>query len=220
MFNFALSLRSGLRKSTSALSEYIRLLWLLVKRVGIAVAWWAIAVGLPIYGFIAEGPGAATMRTSLVSFFSGSLEAVNAARGIAAASAIAICTAYWVLFQRYVSKSKIPEIMDIHRHYMDYYEHVFEEHIMAPSRAAPLGQDGYNLVKDKVNGLLVKLCTELAKSFEKITGGKCCASFKMYNPNDKTITTSTRGEEQDYKRGELIKYCQHFITRTIVRLLS
>jgi hypothetical protein len=71
----------------------------------IALAWVVIAVVLPIYGMVAEGPGAGTMKASAVGFISGLWEAVKAGPGLAIAGAAALSFICWRLFQRYVSRS-------------------------------------------------------------------------------------------------------------------
>ncbi len=163
------------------------------------MAWMVIVVGLPIFGFVGEGPGAGTMRKSVADFGSGLWEAAHAALGLAIAAAIALSITCWSLFQRYESRSKIPEIMDRHRDYMDLYEREFNLHI-APLRLRPLGQDKYKLVILIAEKLFVTLCVHLEKSFELLTGGKCCASIKSYNPADGTIITRSRGCYDEHKR--------------------
>jgi hypothetical protein len=199
MLYFTVALRSGLRKSKCALFEWFRPVWLLCKRLVITLAWiFAVAV-LPIYAFVEEGPNAGAMWTSAIGFFSALWEAAKVGPSLAIGGAIALFITCWNLFQRYVSKSKIPEVMDLQRDYMDFYEHEFESRI-APLRATALEEDKYNLVIEKVNELLVKLCARLETSFEIMTGGKCCASIKIFNESQGTIRTGARGFYADHKR--------------------
>jgi len=108
MSSFIVAMRSGLRRSRCALSEWFLPLWLLCKRLVIALAWIVIAVVLPIYGLVAEGPGAGAMKASAVGFVSGLWEAAKAGPGLAIAGAVALSVICWRLFQLYVSRSKIP----------------------------------------------------------------------------------------------------------------
>lgn len=191
-------LRSKGQSVKCAISDWLYAIWLLCKRIGAPLFSAVVFVALPIWGFAAEGPNASAMIASANGFFSALLEAAKAAPSLAIAGVIAIYIPGLSIFQHYVSKSKIPEIMDIHKDFMGFYEQEFD--IIKHLQGTTLTQDKYDLVIQKINELLVKICMRLEHSFKEITGKECCASIKLYNSSDGTIATSTRGYEQDHKR--------------------
>lgn len=193
-------LRLRLRKARRALAEWLRALWALVRPPIFAGAGAVVILGLPAYAFVGEGPGAAKMQSAAVDFYSAISEAAAAAPSLAFGALFAVGLSAWQIFRRFVSKAQIPAIMDIQRDYLGEYEEDFEINIIRPLRGSALTTKGYELVADKANELLIKICTRLVESFELLTGGKCCASIKLFDAKKGTVSTRARGLEQYYKR--------------------
>jgi len=103
------------------------------------------------------------------------------------------------LFNRYVSRSKIPEVLELQCDYMELYEGGFASRISNLS-SEPLDGDKYDLVLEKINELLVKLCARLEKSFEILTCGSCFASIKIYDATTGCLRTGARGFYEEHKR--------------------
>lgn len=168
------SLHSVGRRAKRAVFEWFHALWLLGKRF-VSTWWWVVViVAIPFYSFVEEGPNTATMKVQAVGFISGLWGAARAAPGLAIAAAIAI----GMPICRLLAKTKVPEIMNLHRVFMDSYEK-FESGNLRNSTT--LTEEQYDTVIKAVIMCLSELCTRVEASFKIITGSECCATIKSYN---------------------------------------